>query len=191
MSDTKNSWENILKLLKAIPNNSCYDVNAPATTREIKSLEEKIGIKLPDSFKEYLSVSDGQKDQFSHALIGYMNFFDISTIIEVWSNMVDEFDGDIIDWKTEDKIKPVIWDKGWIPFTSNGGGSNMMVLDMAPGKNGTVGQIFLWHPGLGDEDEITADSFEECSVGLLSRLTNKEYTISDLGVISFNDYYFV
>jgi cell wall assembly regulator SMI1 len=190
MMRTGKIWEDILEQLRAIPHNNCSDVRVPATESEIASLEEALGVSLPASFREYLSVMNGQKSQYDNPLIGYMNFLDISQIITRRSGMVSDADGEMITWKTEDRIKPVVWDRGWIPFTSNMGGNNMMVVDMAPGQNGVVGQVFLWHPGMGEEDEIAADSFEECSQGLFSRLVNQKYSVDDMGTIEFDDDYF-
>lgn len=191
MPTTKETWMNIIEQLKLLPGNNCFDINAGATESELVTLEQTLDVTLPHSFKEYLSVMNGQQSLFDNSLVGYMNFLSVEQIIERWEMMVDDFDGEAKEWKDEDKIKAVIWDKGWIPFAANMGGNNMMVLDMAPGKNGTVGQIFLWHPGMGNEDEMTAGSFEECSNGLLRRLAGKEYSITDSGIIEFNDGYFV
>ena len=88
---------------------------------------------------------------------------------------------------TEDKIKPFIWRRGWIPFTEYEG-SDYLILDCDPGKNGTYGQVFLWCSGM-DFSEVTANSFGEFSRELLSRLTEKKFEISEFGTIEFEDYY--
>ncbi len=92
-----------------------------------------------------------------------------------------------MEWVAEDKIRPYIWRRHWIPFTEYEG-SQYLILDCDPGKNGTYGQVFLWCSGM-DYSEIVADSFEEFSKEILARLIEKRFEVSEFGTIEFEDHY--
>lgn len=122
--------------------------------------------------------------------IGYNSFLSIPGIIETWSMMNELFEDDDeqVDWVDEDRIKPLIWSKKWIPFTDFEA-SSRLILDLDPGRNGISGQIFKYHSGMSYQ-EVIADSFEEFSNEILKRLQAKQFSFTD-GVIEFEDFYFV
>jgi cell wall assembly regulator SMI1 len=88
-------------------------VNPSADPQAIDTLERRIGAPLPDGFKQYLAVMDGQNDLGrDHPLIGCNTF--VARIIETMEIRRFHFgDEDRIEWITEDMIQPVIWDSPW------------------------------------------------------------------------------
>ena len=45
----------------------------------------------------------------------------------------------------EDAVAPVYVDAGWLPITTDGSG-NHLAIDLAPGPNGTPGQVIVFGP---------------------------------------------
>lgn len=192
----KTLWNEILRQIKTVSNNIYSSVNAPADFLEVHLLEETIGAKLPRAFCEYLLTLNGQKNTEENArnrnteipLLGFNMFLSIAGIIETWNMMNEIFpDNAPIEWVHEDKIKPFTWRRHWIPFTEYEG-SQYIILDCDPGVNGTYGQVFIWNSGM-DYASVVADTFEDFSKGILSRLSANKFEITEFGTIEFEDYY--
>jgi cell wall assembly regulator SMI1 len=180
-------WQRILEHIQATSEPIFSTVNPPAAEEEIDLLERTLGVSLPSSFRGYLSTWNGQREQVP--FIGFNAFLSIPDMIETWSMMNELFnDEEEIDWVEEDRIKPLVWSKGWIPFTDFEA-STRLILDMDPGKNGVSGQIFKYHPGMSYQ-EVIADSFEQFSNEILKRFLAKQVSYDD-GVIAFEDFYIV
>ncbi|GIZ14434.1 SMI1/KNR4 family protein [Capnocytophaga catalasegens] len=175
-------WQEIITIIKNINPKIYQTLNPPATDAEIEQLENEIGITLPQSFKDYLKVFNGQQhNNYEHLMLGYNAFLSVDEIIKWWHIQMDLFaDEEPIEHLVENKIQPVIWDKNWLPFT-NYEGSAMLILDFNAGKNGTNGQVFTYFSGMDSEvDEIViADSFAVFSQNLLSELQQNHYEIVD------------
>lgn len=183
----KDVWDHILQQIQTISQPIYTTVNPPATEEEITLLERTLNVKLPGHFRSYLSTWNGQQEQVP--FIGYNSFLSIPDIIETWSMMNELFeDEEEADGVDEDRIKPLIWSKKWIPFTDFEA-SSRLILDLDPGKNGISGQIFKYHPGMSYQ-EVIANSFEEFSNEILKRFQANQFSIAD-DVIEFKDYYFV
>ena len=190
-------WREILKQIKLASEDIYASVNPPADALEIQRLEKAVGVELPQAFRDYLSTLNGQKNTEEAArdrnteipLLGFNPFLSVTGIIETWNMMNELFAGETkpLDWVEEDKIKPFTWRRHWIPFTEYEG-SQYLILDCDPGKNGTYGQVFCWCSGM-DFLEVAADSFEAFSIGLLSRLSEGKFEITEFGTIEFEDYY--
>ena len=193
----KQIWDEILEQIRQISGDIYASVNPPADPAQIRLLEETVGVKLPPDFCGYLSALNGQKNteeqtrdrNAERPLLGYHPFLSITGIIETWQMMNALFAKETapLEWVAEDKIKPYIWRKHWIPFTEYEG-SWYLILDCDPGKNGTYGQVFCWCSGM-DYSGVTANSFTEFSEKVLARLTEKRYELTEFGTIEFDDYY--
>lgn len=190
-------WDKILEQLRQISSDIYASVGPPAGLSQIRLLEETVGVTLPQDFCGYLSALNGQKDTEEKTrdrnrelpLLGYHPFLSVAGIIETWDMMNELFskEAEPLEWVAEDKIRPYIWRRHWIPFTEYEG-SQYLILDCDPGKNGTYGQVFLWCSGM-DYSEIVADSFEEFSKEILARLIEKRFEVSEFGTIEFEDHY--
>ena len=76
-------WTEIVNQVAALSPGVLASVNPPATPDSIDALERRIGAPLPDGFKQYLAVMDGQNDlgRF-RPLIGFNRLLPIARIIE-------------------------------------------------------------------------------------------------------------
>ena len=181
-------WTEIVSQIAALSPGVLASVDPPAAPDAIDALERRIGALLPDGFKQYLAVMDGQNDLGrDHPLIGYNRFLSISDIIETMDMQRFHFgDEDRIEWMTENKIQPVMWDSRWVPF-SDFEGSPRLILDLHPGRNGTYGQVWQDWPGRDREDDETviAPTFAAFSAELLRRLTTHSVEVDDEGILLF------
>jgi cell wall assembly regulator SMI1 len=129
-------------------------------------------------------------------LIGYNRFLSVARIIETMDMQRFHFgDEDRVDWISENKSQPVMWDSHWVPF-SDFGGTPRLILDLHPGRNGTYGQVWQNWPGrnLEDDGTVMALTFADFSTELLRRLTTHSVVVDDDGVLSFprtGDYWLV
>ena len=175
-------WREILKQIKLASEDIYASVNPPADALEIQRLEKAVGVELPQDFRDYLSVLNGQKNTEEQTrdrntelpLLGFNPFLSITGILESWNMMNELFakETEPLEWVTESKIKPYIWRRHWIPFTEYEG-SQYLILDCDPGKRGTYGQVFCWCSGM-DYSDVTENSFTEFSEEVLARLTGKK-----------------
>lgn len=123
------------------------DLNPPATSDEIATLEAALGVRLPGDFVDFLKVHNGQKGKVG-GLFDNTEFLSTSAILEqwtIWKELLDsgEFEG--IESEPDSGVQSDWWNAGWIPFTHNGGGDHYC-LDLAPGSGGIDGQVItMWH----------------------------------------------
>lgn len=163
-------WADIIARIAAQSPDIQPTLNPPATPEAIAALEQRVGAPMPEAFKQYLAVADGQNDRGDeHGLHDMNRFLPVSAIIETMQAMENLWgDEDPIDHIVENKIRPVFWDPLWIPFAAFQGDPRL-ILDLNPGRNGTHGQVVLHFPGvdLEADDTAIAPSFAEFSVQLL------------------------
>jgi cell wall assembly regulator SMI1 len=193
-ADIAHMWTEIVNQVAALSPGILASVNPPADHDAIDALERRIGAPLPDGFKQYLAVMDGQNDLGrDHPLIGSSRFLSVAHIIGTMDMMEALFgDEGRIEWITENKIQPVVWDSRWVPF-SDFEASPRLILDLHPGRNGTCGQVWQDWPGVDREYDgtVIAPTFAEFTAELLRRLTTRSVVVDDDGRLSFDDYWLV
>lgn len=117
-----------------------------ATATQVKKLEASLATKLPAEFKDSLAIHNGQKEEVDFIPddgIGSFFFLTDKGILDdwnCWNSVQNTGDFDDAKPKAEKAISPDWWNRGWIPFASNGGGDNLCI-DVKPTKAGTVGQV--------------------------------------------------
>lgn len=90
-----------------------------ATTLELRQFEEAIGFSMPRSFWHLYSWRNGQDPASSEALDKNWLFMPLDEILET------KF---LLDAMIEtDFTEPHLWQRGWIPFLHNGGGSYLCI----------------------------------------------------------------
>ncbi len=177
----KNVWNAIKAEIKRISPTIFDTINESASVEEISLFEKELNVELPQSFKEYLQVANGQNHENINCLVGYNNFLTIPEIIQEWKMMNELFlDEGEIDIITENKIKPLYWSDKWIPFASFEG-SSRIIIDLDSGINGVDGQILRTYTGcdLESDECVISDSFEEFSHKILLDLQNNNFEIDD------------
>ncbi|MDU1891910.1 MAG: SMI1/KNR4 family protein [Dysgonomonas sp.] len=184
----KKVWNEIKEEIHQISPRMANSLNKPASESDIKDMEKVLSQELPSSVKEYFLTFNGQNHEgFNIPLIGDNSLLSIEEVLETWKLQLDLFsEEEEIDFIVENKVKPTLWDKGWIPLSDSMSGTRI-ILDLNPGKYGTMGQVFQLWPGRDmEEDEIViADSFAEFSQEVLKRLREKMFEFCD-DIIEFD-----
>ena len=139
---TKKIWERFERWCRSNAPLVCEDLRQGASSEEIKTLEERIGLTLPEDFSTFLMVHNGAMWFARYEYIG------TEEIYQIWLRMNEiqdegSFANLQIDPRSVGTIKNVWWDSHWIPFAQDSGG-NLHCIDLAPDVNGTVGQVIYW-----------------------------------------------
>ena len=139
---TKKIWEYFEKWCRSNAPIVCQDLKQGASSEEIQTLEERMGLTLPEEFSTFLMVHNGAMWFDSYKYIG------TEQIYQTWlrMNQIQEegfFANRQIDPRSLGIIKNAWWDSHWIPFAEDSCG-NLHCIDLAPDVNGTVGQVIYW-----------------------------------------------
>ena len=139
---TKRIWYFVEKWCRENAPRACEDFKQGASTEEIISLEERIGMSLPEEFAAYLMVHNGEMWFGSYRYLGTERIEQNRSIM----NQIVEggaFDSLQVEDVSKGIIKNTWWDSHWIPFAEDSGG-NMICIDLDPDVNRTVGQVIYW-----------------------------------------------
>lgn len=131
-----------------------------ASDEELKLVEATLGVTLPEEMKSFYRIHNGQVWKPGvNPFVRNLTLSPTSAIIENWQFLQEEFGPeDALELDHEEQIKPVLWNKKWIPIAENGGG-DYLCIDMDPSESGTVGQIlYVWHDW-GDRSVEATDLF--------------------------------
>lgn len=136
-----------------------------ATDEEIKNFEEKFGITLPEDVKELYRYKNGSKFfALFPCIIGERDMaFNLMSLEQVekskgyfqnkdalLTDFPDYFTKEDIERMKDERIKPYLFNKKWIPFAEYCDSCYLM-LDFDPGKEGKEGQIICY---IHDPDEV-------------------------------------
>lgn len=184
-NNTQSLWQEIQQSLLVIAPSIGESFQKPAEESQIKALEDAVAQPLPESFKEYLRTFNGQAQSDSpHYFMGYNLLLPTDEIIETYQMLVEDFEGEsIADELNPNKIQPVLWDKGWIPFTDFEA-TTRICIDLNPATNGVKGQVIMLYPGINYQSDkvVLANSFEEFTQKIWNILDAKDYSFEE-GII--------
>ncbi|WP_313518876.1 SMI1/KNR4 family protein [Pseudomonas sp.] len=140
--DTLTGWQRLDAWLARNDPARLADLNPPASADAIRELERTLGLTLPGAFVDCLNAHDGQRGQ-AGALFDGNQFLPIRHIAMSWSSWTElledgDFDGRVA--RPDAGIRDGWWQRGWVPFASNGGG-DYLCLDLTPAPQGRVGQV--------------------------------------------------
>jgi len=165
-----------------------HALQGPATDAQIRALEERLNVALPDDYVACLKIHNGQVD-CGPMLYGW-EFLPAEEVAEqwaIWAELLDSETFDGISSEPQAGIKSDWWNRRWIPVTHDGGG-NHLCLDLDPGVGGRSGQVItMWHDSA--ERERMADRF----LGLFARYVQAvlagQYVYSDDygGIVDVSD----
>lgn len=147
---SSNYFEQILELLT--PHYRVPLVNDPATEDEVQGLEAHIGYRLPDELRAIYLLHNGgfptdSAEETSWLMIyDFISLEEIASTYDLWVETIIEFEAFPDPAAPEffscppNTVKPVYFDRGWIPFAKDYGG-NYLAIDFSPDTQGTVGQV--------------------------------------------------
>ncbi len=138
-----NLWERIQNSLEAKSARAVVDdLNSGANPDEIAELTRRFDGKTIDELASYLRIHDGQDGRFD--LIRPWQLLSAQSIESEIELMSETFpDGEQKDIEAIGPVKPVLWNRAWLPFASDGAG-NLLCIDLDPDDGGTNGQVIQW-----------------------------------------------
>jgi cell wall assembly regulator SMI1 len=161
-------WQRLETFLNAIPELR-DDLQGGLPKEKWQILEQKIGVTLPDSLKDFYAVHDGQEGKAAGGLFFGIEFIPFAEVLVQWEgwhtiigdNTPEKLREDYCyDCKslTPDAIKATYASNLWIPFAHDWGG-NHLGIDLDPDAKGIVGQVINF--GRDEEHKVViANSFE-------------------------------
>jgi cell wall assembly regulator SMI1 len=162
---------------------SLFDLNPPASADAIHSLEQHIGLPLPQPFKELLAVHNGQGPNQKCGLFFGDEFLSLSEIQAQWDNwksledenLNEEFASSMSS-QPPGAVKALYLNAKWLPFTHDGGG-NHTGIDFDPDAQGRVGQVIAFGRDV-EEKKLLAGSFEDFLTLFLRRLQTVRWSLA-------------
>jgi len=174
------------------------DLNGPASEADIQAVEAATGLSLPDSFKAFLRLHDGESGAMMLALLGNGNqLLSCQSIIEqyrldqqIGQELFDPEMDAIAFWKdrTEGQVifikgavKPLLLHPKWLPITWMNG-DVFRYLDFDPAPGGIPGQVIEVDPE-SCMYQVLAPSFEALLDLYASQLEAGMFAADDEGFI--------
>jgi len=181
----RQQWDKLEKFMAEKTPNVFDVLNDGIEAHHWKELEEKIGINLPQDFKDFYAIHNG----LSHYEAPFFFSFGFLTqehVIGEWEGwveflgehtpeeLVEDFDSETTSEMPE-HVKAIYANKKWIPFAHDWGG-NHIGLDLDPNPKGSVGQVINF--GVDEDSKfVLADSFTEFINWLLKQIDDGNYIV--------------
>ena len=155
-------WERVEALLGKHPQ-ALSLLASGADEGAIHETERKLGLTLPEPFKQSVARHDGQLFELPW-LVGGGRLLPLDDILEEWktwndlartSELEDEDDEPV---RADRGVAAVWWSRGWVPIVDRDG--DQLCIDLAPTAGGRAGQVItLWHE-VGVRERVAHD-FQE------------------------------
>jgi len=118
-------WERIIERgsIQEFNFKEALNLQPSATVEEFQLIESTIGVHLPEEMKSFYSIYNGQAwDLGVEPFVRNLTLSPISEIIKNWEFLQEEFDPDdlLSDINYGTEVKPILWNKKWIPIAENG-----------------------------------------------------------------------
>lgn len=190
MADVSASWNRIISWLESNAATVVSQHQPGVTESELDQLEQAIGAELPEDFKQFLGLVNGDNpNEASSGIFPSNDDFDqmsygplaASKVKFEWETQRELLEGGDFEGCEPEEVDPgirnVSWNIGWIPFAGNGGG-DLYCIDLMPGEGGSPGQI-ISHSHESFDHKLLATSFADYLNQLADDLEN--------GVLAFSD----
>lgn len=196
----KNPWETYKAAIQAKFPSILDQLNPPATDEQIRDLETKIGLSLPEQFKELYKINNGERqNKLCGILLGF-HLYSLDDILREWTSWKevreDLSEEDLNEMSESATSTPANYIQKrysipqWIPLCGDSGG-NHIGLDLAPDSWGTSGQIITF--GREEDDKIVVGKDLYSFINRLHQTVNSDhFTLDkeeDEDVIALNNHY--
>jgi cell wall assembly regulator SMI1 len=176
----QNVWKDIENWYKENAPNILDNLRGGASNKQISEIENSFGILLPDDYKASLKIHNG--DIYFHSY----NYLSLDRVFDKWLKMMElsqvgTFEGNKVEGVEMGIFQNTWWHSNWIPFAEDSGG-NTLCIDMAPGINGTQGQILRMEVQSGPS-ATEHKSFLDWLRGYKDDLYGGRYEVDEFGFI--------
>lgn len=162
------TFSEYLRVLREIyvDNDQKLEVNRGATTTQIQSLNQRLGVKIDRGLRDAWMVANGGKTwQPMFARPRYTTGYDFLSIAQAFKTRTGmkrrapAYKDYVAPSRRDRRIQAGWFQDGWLPFASFGGATLMLIQDYSPTAQGTRGQIIAF---THDPDQISfvAPSFD-------------------------------
>ncbi len=165
----RNEWKYLESWFSAKWPEIIPDLNPGCDPDAFEKVESEMDIGLPDSFKEFYMIHDGQKADDYIGMFYGASLLPLAKILEqwrIWTAKIEEYGNERMKELFDQyqislmpgKVKAAYANKKWIPFAAFLD-SNYIGLDFDPESEGDVGQVI----NFGREEEqksVLAHSFD-------------------------------
>jgi len=148
------------------------------------ALERHLGVSLPDDFKAFYSVHNGQGEGEIGLVFG-LELLSVERIREEWDNWMslgEDINADFahaMSSEPEGHVRPLYLNRKWIPFTTDQTGTHLG-LDFDPDVKGVSGQVIVFGRDQ-DRKKVLARSFRDYIHLFVEQLQSVDWTIDDEG----------
>jgi cell wall assembly regulator SMI1 len=156
-----------------------------ASEQSLSELESKLGVKLPEEFREGWMEHNGQRllpngdrTQSVGPLLTMMEFMGVVTSFHEWEGAIEYCDEDGLEAEAEGPVKAMWWNRSWIPIVLIGGETRFFCLDMDPAEGGEVGQIIHATPKW-EERRVVAPSINAFFDLIAEAIEKGEFEVVD------------
>lgn len=148
-------WATIRAWLQTHHPDALEQFNPAASPDAIAAVERARGITLPDDYKTFLAIHDGQ-DEFAP-------FVGLGALLPIAEVADTELFGEEMEVPADcvgEGVRAVDWSPGWIPISRSARGRDFLCIDLDPGPGGVRGQIIEY---VVDDDgrPLVAKSFAD------------------------------
>jgi cell wall assembly regulator SMI1 len=161
MKQVEKVWKNLTDWFATNAPELLETFQPGASEAEIADLERHVGLELPDDFRTFLKLCNGQiQDPQAGFYSG--DLMSVTDIKSTWSMMQGLIKKGTFKDSTSYPGKGVNaawWNPAWVPFISWTTGDNTCI-DLDPAKGGTRGQVIIFWHDQGDRN-IKQASFTE------------------------------
>jgi cell wall assembly regulator SMI1 len=154
--------------------------NPPASAHQLADTERLLGVPFPMDVRATYLRHNGQASDSPWMMNGWewLSLDRIRAEWQIWKDLLDG--GDFADSQSDADglgVRQDWWHPAWIPLTYSGSGDHYC-LDLAPGLQGTLGQIIeMWH----DEGSrpVVASSIREWLASFADALETGDFVFSE------------
>jgi cell wall assembly regulator SMI1 len=187
MASVAASWRQIEEVHFENAHTVFRNLRKPATNTAIERLCGILPSKLPRDFIQSLKIHDGLRNSYlgQVRIMNYWALLPVTAIVGEWKMMNSlqlecEFEGNPAA-RTARIKNDAHWRPGWVPIMDADG--DKIILDLDPGPEGIVGQVFRWSNCGSSPDRIVADSFRKLWCAIATAFANREFRLGAFGGI--------
>ena len=150
----------------------------PATDPTIAAVEAALGRTLPDDYKQFLRLHDGQT---YGPMVWTCSLFETQQIASAYKqlqSLTSDEDEEFDDSEIDAGVRAVRCSPGWIPIGRSARGRDYLCIDFDPAEGGCEGQIIGMSVDFDDRERI-ADSFTELLSVFFEQLQTGEIDLGD------------
>jgi cell wall assembly regulator SMI1 len=177
-------WERIKVWFERNVPSEEFSLADGATEAELSSAEAKLGLKLPSDVRESYLLHNGSNDCavfVNHVLLPLEQ---IMNTWRMWNDLLRQgsFRGGDKPRELVGPIRPVWWNRRWIPFSQDGSGDSYCI-DLDPLQQGHLGQVIDHSHEVGPV-RVLAPSFSEFLSMFAADLETGKYRYDGCSVVS-------